>query len=73
AYLNESSAISALLDPCNKLSIYNFTEHEQIINKLHEVYQIYKAPKENKPLPLITYEIEKYFSEPKTETNLLLW
>ncbi|CAG8793781.1 6627_t:CDS:2, partial [Racocetra persica] len=54
AHLNESSAISGLLDHHNKLSTYDITEHEQTINKLHEVYQIYKPPEEKKPLPPTT-------------------
>ncbi|CAG8761029.1 3427_t:CDS:2, partial [Racocetra persica] len=95
AYLNELSAISGLLDPHNKLSTYNITEREQTINKLYEVYQIYKPPEEKKPLPPITAtkstrrffrnftkchqsnlnwcKIEKYFSEPETKADPLLW
>ncbi|CAG8780600.1 10819_t:CDS:2, partial [Racocetra persica] len=54
AHLNESSAILGLLDPHNKLSTYDITECEQTINKLHEVYQIYKLPEEKKLLPPTT-------------------
>ncbi|CAG8725988.1 1983_t:CDS:2, partial [Racocetra fulgida] len=61
AHLNESSTISGLLDPCNKLSTYEINEREQAINKLHEIYKNYKPAEENKPsppLPLSTTTIK---------------
>ncbi|CAG8835078.1 997_t:CDS:2, partial [Racocetra persica] len=51
AHLNESSTISGLLDPCNKLSTFDIYEHEEAINKLHEIHKKYKPTEENKPLP----------------------
>ncbi|CAG8771019.1 15724_t:CDS:2, partial [Racocetra persica] len=50
AYLSESLTISGLLDPCNKLSTFDIYEHEQAINKLHELHKKYKPIEENKPL-----------------------
>ncbi|CAG8759443.1 11820_t:CDS:1, partial [Racocetra fulgida] len=49
AHLNESSTISGLLDPCNKLSTFDIYKREQAINKLHELHKKYRPTKENQP------------------------
>ncbi|CAG8750994.1 17678_t:CDS:1, partial [Racocetra fulgida] len=47
AYLNESSTISDLLDPCNKLSTFDVYECKQAINKLYELHIKFRPTEEN--------------------------
>ncbi|CAG8761506.1 3181_t:CDS:1 [Racocetra persica] len=57
AHLNKSLTILGLLDPYNKLLIYDVYEREQAINKLYEIYKMYKTTEknnENKPLSPVT-------------------
>ncbi|CAG8718176.1 19971_t:CDS:2 [Cetraspora pellucida] len=49
--VQESSIISGLLDPYNKLAIYEFEDRETAINMLHQVFEKYKSDEKNKPLP----------------------
>ncbi|CAG8647225.1 22753_t:CDS:2 [Cetraspora pellucida] len=53
-HLNESSTISGLLDPYNKLLTYEISEREQAINQLHEMYKNYKPPEKNELSPPFT-------------------
>jgi len=49
-YLNQSSIISSILDPCYKTTLFNHNDISEIISRLQELYLSY-LPSNNQTIP----------------------